>query len=78
MADKFDLSYIGEDGAKHRPVIIHRVIFGSIERFIGILIEHYAGAFPVWLSPIQVALIPLQTAIWTMPKPWLDSFEKRS
>ncbi|PKM80888.1 MAG: threonine--tRNA ligase [Firmicutes bacterium HGW-Firmicutes-14] len=57
MPEKFDLNYIGEDGQKHRPVMIHRVVFGSIERFIGILIEHFAGAFPVWLSPVQVKIL---------------------
>lgn len=57
MPEKFDLVYIGEDGQKHRPVMIHRVVFGSIERFIGILIEHFAGAFPVWLSPVQVKVL---------------------
>jgi len=59
MPEKFDLTYTGEDGAKHRPVMIHRVIFGSIERFIGILVEHYAGAFPAWLAPVQVRLLPI-------------------
>lgn len=59
MPEKFDLTYIGEDGQKHRPVMIHRVIFGSIERFIGILIEHYAGAFPTWLAPVQVKVLPI-------------------
>jgi threonyl-tRNA synthetase len=59
MPEKFDLYYIGEDGAKHRPVVIHRVAFGSIERFIGILIEHYAGAFPTWLAPVQVKILPI-------------------
>ena len=59
MPERFDLTYIGEDGAKHRPVMLHRVIFGSIERFIGILIEHYAGAFPVWLAPVQVKILPI-------------------
>lgn len=59
MPEKFDLTYIGEDGQKHRPVMIHRVVFGSIERFIGILIEHYAGAFPVWLAPVQVKILPI-------------------
>ena len=59
MPDKFKLTYVGEDGQKHQPVMIHRVVFGSIERFIGILIEHYAGAFPVWLSPVQVKIIPI-------------------
>ncbi|MDU4962240.1 MAG: threonine--tRNA ligase [Sporomusaceae bacterium] len=59
MPEKFDLNYIGEDGQKHRPVMIHRVVYGSIERFIGILIEHFAGAFPAWLAPVQVRLLPL-------------------
>ena len=59
MPERFDLSYIGEDGEKHRPVMLHRVIFGSIERFIGILIEHYAGAFPAWLAPVQVKVLPI-------------------
>lgn len=59
MPEKFDLNYIGEDGAKHRPAMIHRAIFGSVERFIGILIEHYAGAFPMWLAPLQVIIIPV-------------------
>lgn len=59
MPERFDLNYIGADGEKHRPVMIHRVIFGSIERFIGILTEHYAGAFPAWLAPVQVMVIPI-------------------
>ena len=59
MPEKFDLTYIGEDGQKHRPVMVHRTCFGSIERFIGILIEHYAGAFPVWLAPVQVRIMPI-------------------
>ena len=59
MPEKFDLYYIGEDGGKHRPVMIHRVVFGSIERFIGILIEHYAGAFPLWLAPVQAKILPI-------------------
>lgn len=57
MPECFDLTYIGEDGEKHRPVMIHRVAFGSIERFLGILTEHYAGAFPVWLAPVQARVI---------------------
>ncbi len=56
---RFDLEYIGADGEKHRPIMIHRVAFGSIERFIGILIEHFAGAFPTWLSPVQVRVLPI-------------------
>ena len=59
MPERFDLHYIGEDGEKHRPVMLHRVIFGSIERFIGILIEHFAGAFPTWLAPVQVKILPI-------------------
>ncbi len=57
MPQRFDISYIGADNDKHRPIMIHRVVFGSIERFIGILIEHYAGRFPVWLSPVQVKVL---------------------
>lgn len=59
MPEKFDLVYIGADGEKHRPVMIHRVVFGSIERFIAILTEHFAGAFPTWLAPVQVKLLPI-------------------
>ena len=59
MPERFDLTYIGEDGEKHRPVMIHRVVLGSIERFIGILTEHFAGAFPTWLAPEQVRILPL-------------------
>ncbi|SHJ74859.1 threonyl-tRNA synthetase [Geosporobacter subterraneus DSM 17957] len=59
MPQRFDLTYIGSDGEKHRPVMIHRVIFGSIERFIGILVEHFAGKFPTWLAPVQVKLLPI-------------------
>ena len=59
LPERFDLTYIDSDGTKKRPVMLHRVIYGSIERFIGILIEHYAGAFPLWLSPIQVNIIPV-------------------
>ena len=57
MPQRFDLTYIGSDGEKHRPIMIHRVIFGSIERFIGILIEHFAGKFPLWIAPVQVKLL---------------------
>lgn len=59
MPERFDLNYIGQDGEKHRPVMLHRVVFGSIERFIGVLIEHYAGAFPTWLAPVQVKVLPI-------------------
>ncbi len=59
MPERFDLTYVGRDGEDHRPVMIHRAIYGSLERFMGILIEHYAGAFPAWLAPIQVEVIPI-------------------
>lgn len=59
LPERFDLNYIGADGEKHRPVMIHRVVFGSIERFIAILTEHFAGAFPTWLSPVQVKILPI-------------------
>ncbi len=59
MPERFDLKYIGADNAEHRPVVIHRAIFGSFERFVALLIEHYAGAFPLWLAPVQVAVLPI-------------------
>lgn len=59
LPERFGLSYIGEDGAEHQPLMVHRVIFGSLERFMGILIEHYGGAFPVWLAPVQATIIPI-------------------
>lgn len=63
LPERFDLTYIDKDGSKKRPIMLHRVIFGSIERFIGILIEHYAGVFPLWLSPVQVNIIPVNNDI---------------
>ena len=59
LPERFELEYIGADGEKHRPIMIHRVVFGSIERFIGILTEHFAGAYPTWLAPVQVKLLPI-------------------
>jgi threonyl-tRNA synthetase len=59
MPQRFDLKYVGADNAEHRPVVIHRAIFGSFERFMALLIEHYAGAWPLWLAPVQVAVLPL-------------------
>ncbi|MEG0727249.1 MAG: threonine--tRNA ligase, partial [Erysipelothrix sp.] len=61
LPERFDLTYVAEDGTKKRPIMLHRAIFGSIERFIGILIEHFGGAFPVWLAPTQVEIIPVNT-----------------
>jgi threonyl-tRNA synthetase len=59
LPERFGLEYVGEDGARHQPLMVHRALYGSIERFFGVLIEHYAGAFPVWLSPVQVVMIPI-------------------
>ena len=59
LPERFELEYIGEDNKPHRPVMIHRALFGSMERFFGVLIEHYAGAFPLWLAPVQVAVLPI-------------------
>ena len=59
LPKRFELEYIGEDGAPHQPVMVHRALFGSVERFFGVLIEHYAGAFPLWLAPVQVGLVPI-------------------
>ena len=63
LPERFGLSYIGEDNEKHRPVMIHRVIFGSIERFLGILVEHYAGKFPLWLAPVQAIILPINDSL---------------
>lgn len=59
LPERFELEYTGADGEKHRPVMIHRVVFGSIERFIGVITEHFAGAFPTWLAPVQVEILPI-------------------
>lgn len=76
MPERFDLTYIGADGEKHRPVMLHRVIFGSIERFIGILIEHTAGALPVWLAPVQVAILPVSDSHMDRAKEVQKELEK--
>ena len=62
LPERFDLVYIGEDGEKHRPVMLHRVVLGAIERFLGVLIEHYAGAFPTWLAPVQARILTITDA----------------
>src|SRR5580698_1048951 len=59
LPGKFGLEYVAEDGKKHQPMMVHRALYGSVERFFGILIEHYAGAFPLWLAPVQVAVLPI-------------------
>jgi threonyl-tRNA synthetase len=59
LPSRFELEYVGEDGERHRPLMVHRALWGSVERFFGVLIEHYAGAFPAWLAPVQVSVLPL-------------------
>ncbi len=76
MPERFDLTYVGPDGEKHRPVMIHRVIFGSIERFIAILTEHFAGAFPVWLAPVQVMVMPISERQAEYAKKVVDKLEE--
>ena len=75
LPDRFDLEYIGSDGARHQPVMIHRALLGSIERFIGVLIEHYAGAFPTWLSPEQVRILPVAAEHQNYAETLLAEFE---
>ena len=77
LPEKFNLTYTGEDGQKHRPVMIHRVVYGSIERFIGILIENYAGAFPAWLAPEQVRVMPITDKYNEYAKQIVDKLESQ-
>ncbi len=77
LPERFELEYVGADGAKHRPIMIHRVVFGSIERFIGILTEHFAGAFPAWLAPVQVKLLPIADRHYDYLKAAKDKLEER-
>ncbi len=63
LPERFELEYIGEDGQKHRPIMVHRALFGSVERFFGVLIEHFAGAFPFWLAPVQITVLPITDRI---------------
>lgn len=77
LPERFELEYVGADGAKHRPIMIHRVVFGSIERFIGILTEHFAGAFPTWLAPVQVKLLPIADRHLDYLNAIKDRLEKR-
>ena len=74
MPGRFGVTYIGEDGAEHTPVMLHRVVFGSVERFMGILIEHYAGAFPFWLAPVQVRILPVSEAHLDYSRELKDTF----
>jgi threonyl-tRNA synthetase len=63
LPERFELEFIGDDNQKHRPIMVHRALFGSVERFFGVLIEHYAGAFPFWLAPVQIAVLPITDRI---------------
>lgn len=76
MPQRFELEYTGADGEKHRPIMIHRVAFGSIERFIGILIEHFAGAFPTWLAPVQVKVLPISDKYMDYAQKVFDTLEE--
>jgi threonyl-tRNA synthetase len=76
LPERFDMSYIGEDGQEHRPFMIHRALLGSIERFFGVLIEHFAGSFPVWLAPVQVAVIPVSQNFFDYAGEVTDELEK--
>ena len=76
LPQRFELEYTGADGEKHRPIMIHRVAFGSIERFIGILIEHFAGAFPTWLAPVQVKVLPISDKYADYAKTVLEELEE--
>ena len=76
LPQRFELEYTGADGEKHRPIMIHRVVYGSIERFIGILIEHFAGAFPTWLAPVQVKVLPISDKYADYGKKVLDALHE--
>ena len=78
MPERFNLEYIGSDGLKHRPVVIHRAPFGSLERFIGVLIEHFAGEFPLWLAPVQAVIIPLSEQYTEYAKQVLEEFKNNN
>ena len=77
LPERFDLTYVGEDGEKHRPVMIHRVVYGSIERFMGILMEHYAGAFPLWLAPTQVKVLTLNDDVVSYAKEIVEELKEK-
>ena len=77
LPERFDLTYVGEDGEKHRPVMIHRVVYGSIERFMGILMEHYAGAFPLWLAPTQVKILTLNDDVVSYAKEVVEELKEK-
>ncbi|MDQ1423611.1 MAG: threonyl-tRNA synthetase, partial [Acidimicrobiaceae bacterium] len=74
MNERFGLEYVGSDNARHRPVMIHRALLGSVERFFGVLLEHYAGAFPTWLAPVQVKVLPVSDGHETYARRLVDRF----
>ncbi len=76
LPERFDLTYVGSDGGRHRPVMLHRVILGSLERFLGVLVEHYAGAFPVWLAPVQAILLPITDRVHAYAQKLANKFTK--
>ncbi len=76
LPERFDLTYVGSDGARHRPVMLHRVILGSLERFLGVLVEQYAGAFPVWLAPVQAILLPITDRVHAYAQNLADQFTR--
>jgi threonyl-tRNA synthetase len=76
MPENFDLTYINENGEKERPVMLHRALLGSVERFMGILIEHFAGKFPLWLAPVQISIIPVSDKFNDFAKDLKDKFTK--
>ena len=78
LPERFDMNYIGEDGKEHRPFMVHRALLGSIERFFGVLIEHFGGAFPVWLAPVQVAVIPVSQHFFDYSKKVTDELKKHN
>jgi threonyl-tRNA synthetase len=73
LPERFDLEYVATDGSRQRPIMLHRALFGSVERFFGVLVEHYAGAFPTWLSPVQVKILPVAEAHETYARQVTDS-----
>jgi len=78
LPQRFDLSYIGSDNEKHKPIVIHRVVFGSLERFMGILIEHFAGKFPTWLAPVQVKVLPISEKFHDYAKEVVNSLKEQN
>jgi threonyl-tRNA synthetase len=75
LPERFDIAYVGEDGKEHRPYMVHRALLGSMERFVGVLIEHYGGAFPLWLAPVQAVIIPIADRHVEYARRIIDDFQ---